>query len=38
MMSGILLRHIELYSVIQGDAVDCTEKMYLVEHGDSSTL
>jgi hypothetical protein len=37
-MSGSSLRHIELYSVIQGDALDCMEKMYLVKHGDSSTL
>jgi hypothetical protein len=37
-MSGSSLRHIELYGVIQGDALDCMEKMYLVEHGDSSTL
>jgi hypothetical protein len=35
-MSGNSQRHIELYSGIQGDALDCKEEMYLVGHGDSS--
>jgi hypothetical protein len=35
-MSGNSQRHTELYSGIQGDALDCKDKMYLVEHGDSS--
>jgi hypothetical protein len=37
-MSGSSQRHTELYSGIQGDALDCKEEMYLVEHGDSSPL
>jgi hypothetical protein len=30
--------HAEVYSGIQGDALDCREETYLVEHGDSSPL
>jgi hypothetical protein len=37
-MSGSSQRHTKLYSGIQGDALDCKEEMYLVEHGDSSPL
>jgi hypothetical protein len=37
-MSGSSQRHIEVYSGIHGDALDCKEEMYLVEHGDSSLL
>jgi hypothetical protein len=37
-MSGSSQRHTELYSGIQGDALDCKEEMYLVDHGDSSPL
>jgi hypothetical protein len=37
-MSGSSQRHTELYSGIQGDALDCKAEMYLVEHGDSSPL
>jgi hypothetical protein len=37
-MSGSSQRHIEVYSGIHGDALDCREEMYLVEHGDSSPL
>jgi hypothetical protein len=37
-MSGNSQRHIEVYSGIHGDALDCREEMYLVEHGDSSPL
>ena len=38
MMSGSLQRHTKVYSGIQGDALDGREKMYSVEHGDSSPL
>jgi hypothetical protein len=38
MMSVISQRHAEVYSGIQGDALDCREETYLVEHGDSSPL
>jgi hypothetical protein len=38
MMSGSSQIHTEVYSGIQGDALDCKEEMYLVEHGDSSLL
>jgi hypothetical protein len=31
-------RHVEVYSGIQRDALDCWEEMYLVEHGNSSPL
>jgi len=37
-MSGSSQRHTEVYSGIQEDALDCREKMYFVEHGDSSPL
>jgi hypothetical protein len=37
-MSGSSQRHTKVYSGIQGDALDCREEMYLVEHGDSSPL
>jgi hypothetical protein len=37
-MSGSSQRHIEVYSGIHGDTLDCREEMYLVEHGDSSPL
>jgi hypothetical protein len=30
--------HAEVYSGIQGDALDCREETYVVEHGDSSPL
>jgi hypothetical protein len=30
--------HAEVYSGIQGDALECREETYLVEHGDSSPL
>jgi hypothetical protein len=38
MMSGSSQRHTEVYSGIQGDALDGREEMYSVEHGDSSPL
>jgi hypothetical protein len=38
MMSGSSQRHVEVYSGIQGDALDCREETYLGEHGDSSPL
>ena len=38
MMSGSSQIHMEVYSEIQGDALDYREEMYLVEHGDSSPL
>jgi hypothetical protein len=31
-------RHVEMYSGIQVDALDCREETHLVEHGDSSPL
>jgi hypothetical protein len=37
-MSGSSQRHAKMYSGIQGDALDCREETYLVEHGDSSPL
>jgi hypothetical protein len=37
-MSGSSQRHTEVYSGIQGDALDGREEMYSVEHGDSSPL
>jgi hypothetical protein len=37
-MSGSSQRHAEVYNGIQGDALDCREETYLVEHGDSSPL
>jgi hypothetical protein len=37
-MSGSSQGHAEVYSGIQGDALECREETYLVEHGDSSPL
>jgi len=38
MMRDSSQEHEEVYSGIQGDALDCREETYLVEHGDSSPL
>jgi hypothetical protein len=38
MLSGSSLGHVEVYSGIHGNALECKEETYLVEHGDSSPL
>jgi hypothetical protein len=38
MMSDSSQRHVEMYSGIQWDALDCREETHLVEHGDASPL
>jgi hypothetical protein len=38
MMRDSSQKHAEVYSGIQGDALDYREETYLVEHGDSSPL